>query len=577
MGRKGIAGIVVILTILLSALGAYGVLLEQSSAGVAQPETLFSFELNHGALQERILPWQDEDGTYYVFLPSYASMSELTLSPEGRSRLLVAGQQRRVGQTFGDCYFGIKYPLETEEGSAQIEFRRSDNVAAMFVSVQAEGFFDSEDKEREEKVTVSLLDEDGQRETTDMSGRLKGHGNSTWEADKKPYTLTLDKAAGILGMKSAKKWILLANAYDATNLKNKVVLDLANAVFSDWSPQGVYADVYLNGAYNGLYLICEKVEIAENRVSKDSVCLLTQETVRRDRKQEYVTDRDVAMEIAEPKHYDEEQYDEIAENVQAMEDALFAEGKGWKSYMDADSWAKRYLIDQFSGNFDADKLSSYCYAKEENGHYKFYGGPVWDYDKAFMQEDSEDVPYLFAAAAEYRRRNVYTPYYRQLLNKEGFRRKTAKIYRTKFKPLLDELAESGLDELASEIRIASANNFQRCQPFDPPVGYTHESLTSALSAMRLYIKERIRQMDDMWLEGTPYYIVGIEPSVGGKIREYEVRAGEEFAHFPDVEYYHIDNPVWYDRRTDAHYTQPFTPVEDMYLFLEDPEQNGGAP
>ena len=553
---------------------------EELDEDAPEPPPEFGFDLYHGEFVERILPWQDDEGIYYVFLPSYGKLSDLVLSADFPAKILFDGHRQMPGDRFGGIYFGKRYNIGVageQYQVTQIEFRRSSNVPTMHITAESEDYFDSDDKDQKEPMTVSLFDKNGERETSELAGTIKGHGNSTWEAAKKPYQIKLDEKESLLGMGSAKKWLLIANAYDATNLKNKIVLDLARKVFSDWSPEGEFVDVYLNGRYNGLYLLTEKIEVKENRLSKDCECLLEQETVKRAQDQGFVTDKGLSVEINYPENCSAREYAKITESVQRMEDALFAEDDSWQGHIDAKSWAGRYLIDEFSGNFDADKLSSYFYAKAEgDGYYYFYGGPVWDYDKAFMQEDDDGTPYLFAVAAEYRRRTMWTPYYRLLLQKDGFSKSVKKLYKKKLQKEIEALREDGLDELRGQIQVASENNFIRWQPFVPPVGYAHETLDGALQALYEYIDAKKELMDDKWIAGTPYYIVGIEPGVGAKMREYEVRAGEEFASFPDVRYYHIKNPVWYDRTAkEEQYTEPFVPTGDIYLLLKRNQVRGG--
>ena len=59
---------------------------------------------------------------------------------------------------------------------------------------------------------------------------IRGRGNSTWGPDKKPYKLKLDKKAELLGMGSDKHWILLANYYDISMLRNKFTYWLGNVL-----------------------------------------------------------------------------------------------------------------------------------------------------------------------------------------------------------------------------------------------------------------------------------------------------------------------------------------------------------
>ncbi len=99
----------------------------------------------------------------------------------------------------------------------------------------------------------------------DGETEIKGRGNSTWLAEKKPYKLKLDTKSNLLGMGKNKHWVLLSNPYDKSLLRNKLIYDLAddmgiNSMNSQW------VDVVLNGKIVGNYLLCEHVRIGSNRV-----------------------------------------------------------------------------------------------------------------------------------------------------------------------------------------------------------------------------------------------------------------------------------------------------------------------
>ena len=68
-----------------------------------------------------------------------------------------------------------------------------------------------------ENATASLVSENGN--ITELGGaKIKGRGNSTWNYPKKPYALKLDKDASLLGMPAGKRWDLLANYIDRTEI-----------------------------------------------------------------------------------------------------------------------------------------------------------------------------------------------------------------------------------------------------------------------------------------------------------------------------------------------------------------------
>ena len=111
-------------------------------------------------------------------------------------------------------------------------------------------------------------------EVTDLGvASIKGRGNTTWNMDKKPYALKLDKKASLLGMPKDKRWDLLANFVDRTRLRNDVALELGRRLgpdfeqnYLDWTPRGQYVELVLNGTHMGNYYLVEHIKVAEKRI-----------------------------------------------------------------------------------------------------------------------------------------------------------------------------------------------------------------------------------------------------------------------------------------------------------------------
>lgn len=95
----------------------------------------------------------------------------------------------------------------------------------------------------------------------DSSGecRVSGRGNSTWTMKKRPYNVNLTDKKSVLGMEACKKFCLLANVFDHTNLLDRVSAQLAISLGMRDTPQGEFVNLYLNGQYNGLYYLSERV------------------------------------------------------------------------------------------------------------------------------------------------------------------------------------------------------------------------------------------------------------------------------------------------------------------------------
>jgi hypothetical protein len=83
---------------------------------------------------------------------------------------------------------------------------------------------------------------------------------------KLPFQLKLNKKTSILGMAEAKTWILLANYDDQSLLRNSIVYKIGAVLGMD-TCDFKSVDLYIDGKYQGIYLLCEKVQIQENRVN----------------------------------------------------------------------------------------------------------------------------------------------------------------------------------------------------------------------------------------------------------------------------------------------------------------------
>lgn len=103
---------------------------------------------------------------------------------------------------------------------------------------------------------------------------IRCRGNSTFETTpdrlgegkKYSYKIKLDKKADMLGMGKSKHWVLIANFYDVTNMRNKLTYDLSARMGLTYT-QSRWVEVYLNGEYRGIYTLCESVKIAKDRVN----------------------------------------------------------------------------------------------------------------------------------------------------------------------------------------------------------------------------------------------------------------------------------------------------------------------
>ena len=232
--------------------------------------------------------------------------------------------------------------------------------------------------------------------------KIRGRGNSTWEFPKKPFQMKLDDKAEFLGMPKDKKWLFLAEYADKTMLRNKIAYEMGYISNLDWTPQARFAEVFINGEYNGTYNVTQKVEESNNRVALgDTGYLLELDQLERlDFDDVYfestATDKFI-VNIKEPSlEYDSEQYSYIVNLIGDFESALFganftSESNGYRQYIDIDSFVDWFLISEITKNVDSMFFSS-IYLNVIPGE-QIKMGPLWDFDLAFGNVDYADSRY----------------------------------------------------------------------------------------------------------------------------------------------------------------------------------------
>ena len=240
-----------------------------------------------------------------------------------------------------------------------------------------------------ENTLMSVLQMDIMDEFCELTN-MKGRGNSTWAAPKKPYAIKFDKKKSLMDLPEDKSWVLLANYYDATLLRNDLAFFMGNEISTlDWTPHYQQVDLILNGQYKGIYQLGEKVKISKKRVNVGDDGFLLEVDAKADANEVTfnVTHIGQPINIKEPDVVvDGEDYNYIVDYLTNSDAALFSENwldaeDGYKKYIDMSSFVDWYLINEIAKNNDAIFYTS-CYMNLKRGG-KLKMGPLWDFDVAF--------------------------------------------------------------------------------------------------------------------------------------------------------------------------------------------------
>ncbi|MGM9680483.1 MAG: CotH kinase family protein [Eubacteriales bacterium] len=222
---------------------------------------------------------------------------------------------------------------------------------------------------------------------------IRGRGNSTWKMDKKPYKLKFSSKTEILGLTRAKNWVLLANYVDCSLIRNALAMDAAAFLGGmDFVPTQYPVDVFLNGAYIGVYSIGEQVEVKTGRVELtdngtelDTGYLLevggtTSEDVWDVTCFQTELMKYVKIHAPGEETLTVEQVAYIKSYVMKADAAIMA-GEGYEDYIDMESLIDWLILHELSYNLDSSFRRSCYLTKDAGGKLKM--GPVWDFDLAF--------------------------------------------------------------------------------------------------------------------------------------------------------------------------------------------------
>jgi hypothetical protein len=313
------------------------------------------------------------------------------------SQLNVSDMPQTSGTSVNDFSDILSYVLRAEDGS---EFTYTTDLTHFtglpIIHLNTLGNAPIVSKDDYIDGTVSV---DGGRDFPDIAERemeIRGRGNSTWDAPKKPYQMKMADKDEMLSMPEDKKWLFLAEYSDKTMLRNTIAFEMGYISSLDWTPKSSFAEVYLNGSYNGTYNITQKVEEDGDRVDLGDTGFLLEidQLERLDADDVYFYTNQFLINIKEPNvNWDDEQSTYIKNHINEFETTLYSSNfadptDGYAKYIDIDSFIDWYLISEITKNVDSMFFSS-IFLNVIPGK-KIKMGPLWDFDLSFGNVDYAD-------------------------------------------------------------------------------------------------------------------------------------------------------------------------------------------
>ncbi|MBP3314739.1 MAG: CotH kinase family protein [Clostridia bacterium] len=313
------------------------------------------------------------------------------------------------------------------------------------ISIDTEGSGGVTSKEHYKGCTVTLENADESYCFENVAAEIRGRGNSSWGMEKKSYRIKFSEKRSMFGSDyEAKSWTLIANHCDKSLSRNALAYEMSQRFTGlDFSSMNEFVELYLDGEYKGVYLLCDQIQVGEGRVDigenfyddPAQMGFLIELDARANEEgkagYDYVElDYELPYLIKSPSSsdpaYDPDVHLKYVTNyLSSCLDALSEQD--WDKIcelIDIDSFVDMYIVNEMFANLDHYMFSCYFY-KAPNG--KLYAGPAWDFD---ISSGNVDYGYAEGSAESGPRQDlIYSgklwiadrhTWYRRLLRNEEF-------------------------------------------------------------------------------------------------------------------------------------------------------------
>ena len=372
--------------------------------------------------------------------------------------------------------------------------------------------------------TMKIIDNGSKRnKVTDKANgydgriKIKLRGNSSLFFDQKRFTFETLKEddkknkVELLGMPADNDWVLLAPYNDISMMRDVFAFDMWNNM-GHWAPRTRYCEVVMNGRYIGVYILCEKIKRAENRL--DIAKLKKSDTTGLDITGGYIVRIDppdegeksfqsevpgiittggmggfgggfpggpgggfggratVTWTYFYPKSDkltpEQEKYisDYIKTTEKVIQSDNFADPKeGYAKYIDVESFVDYIIHTELSLNADGLKRSTYFYKTKQNADGtggKLHAGTVWDYNLAYGNCNFANANKIDAWVYEGGETNPTPAMFKRLMEDPAFVAKVKARWKELRKGYLsDANINRFIDEHAAQLQEAQARQYTK--------------------------------------------------------------------------------------------------------------------
>lgn len=278
--------------------------------------------------------------------------------------------------------------------------RDQDNEEPIIISsiyINVEGSNEIE-RNNWQNASLSIMgDEKYEYESDEL--RVRGRGNSTWysvpeDFKKRPYRIRFDEDVSILGMKEARDYVLLAELFDRSLLRNYFAHRMSEDLNIEYKLETKPVELYVNNEYYGFYTLTEQIEVHNNKLNIDTsgfdggflIELEADERVGDEGIEDInwvrVRDRNYVIKAPDMDKLEINDAREKTTYIKTFLNDVYTSlsSTNYEEYVNIDQFIDYFILNEISKQIDINWSSVYAFRDKDN---KLQMGPIWDFDIAF--------------------------------------------------------------------------------------------------------------------------------------------------------------------------------------------------
>jgi len=332
----------------------------------------------------------------------------------------------------------------------------------------------------------------------------------------------------LLDMPKENDWILYAPYTDKTMIRDVLTYTL-DAKLGHWSPRCRFVELFLNGTYQGVYVLMEKIKRNKNRVNISKMKATDNSgenltggyIIKIDKitgsggegwysnysntlgKTFYQYEYPKADEITTLQESYIQTYVKMMENVLYNEN--FKNPGNYHEYLNDSTFIDFMIMNELSKNVDGYRLSAFLF-KDRNG--LFNCGPIWDFNLGYGNADYYNgwIPAGFQYQAYLDVDSWQVPFWwRKLMKDQAYVAKLKTRWTTlRKKELADQRITFVIDSLTNLLSESKDRNYLRWQGvigfYIWPNYYIGQSYNEEVTWMKNWIAQRLAFLDGQWID-----------------------------------------------------------------------------